>query len=184
MELIKQLDISRKNLLMGGVAGALLATYTEYSEVSGITFSHVIGKPTKTSATISIISDFACEVYLECGASQTPFGVRTSIKSLISGEPTVYDLTGLRSGSLIYYRLGVRRPKDSQFTPGSIYTFSTAKDSGKSFLFAVQGDSHPERVGKMNNAELYVLPTKNSSSQKPDLHILLEEGFSIDPFYG
>ncbi len=184
MELLKQLDISRRNLLIGGVAGALLATYTEYSEASGITFSHVIGKPTKTSAVISIISDIACEVYLEFGASKTSFGARTSIKSLISSEPIVFDLTGLRPGSLIYYRLRVRRSGVSQFTPGSTYSFSTAKGPGKPFSFTVQGDTHPERAGKMFNSELYTVTMNNISSQKPDFHILLGDDFSIDPLIG
>jgi len=57
-------------------------------------------------------------------------------------------------------------------------SFSTQRKAGATFSFVVQGDSHPERAGKMFNADLYVQTLNNIASQKPDFMIMLGDDFS------
>lgn len=49
-----------------------------------------------------------------------------------------------------------------------------------SFSFGVQGDSHPERAGKMFNADLYALTLQNAAKANLDFYFLMGDDFSIE----
>jgi hypothetical protein len=101
--------------------------------------------------------------------------------ALTAGIPLVIEISGLKANTKNYYRLRYKKASEFSFTTGKTNSFSTAKTSGKSFSFSVQGDTHPERAGKMFNADLYSVTMANIASQQPDFHILLGDDFSIDP---
>ena len=67
---------------------------------------------------------------------------------------------------------------------GKQYSFTTARKAGSTFSFSVHGDTHPERAGKMFNAELYGVTLANIAAQQPDFHIMMGDDFSIDPLIG
>ncbi|MEY4743350.1 MAG: hypothetical protein RIR34_689, partial [Actinomycetota bacterium] len=47
--------VSRRTLLVGGLAGAVATTlFVEESAAAGVTFSHILGRPTKTSIALSL----------------------------------------------------------------------------------------------------------------------------------
>lgn len=52
--------------------------------------------------------------------------------------------------------------------------------SGDTFSFGVQGDSHPERAGKMFNTDLYKLTLQNASSANVGLYFLMGDDFSTE----
>jgi hypothetical protein len=52
--------------------------------------------------------------------------------------------------------------------------------SGESFSFGVQGDSHPERAGKMFNSDLYKTTLKNATLANLALYFLLGDDFSVE----
>lgn len=55
------------------------------------------------------------------------------------------------------------------------------KDSASdTFSFGIQGDSHPERVGKMFSAELYKTTLQNVAKLNPAFYFLLGDDFSIE----
>jgi hypothetical protein len=176
--------ISRRGILGGALAGAFLAVYTEPSSAAGVTFSHILGRPTSKTIAISIISSSPVNAYLEYGYSSKLLSLKSDTKSFETNTPQVFELTGLKANSLIYYRVRSSGSSTSSFDTGSTYSFKTAKTTGKPFSFTVQGDTHPERAGKMFNADLYTVAMKNVAAQKPDFHILLGDDFSIDPLIG
>ncbi len=49
-----------------------------------------------------------------------------------------------------------------------------------SFSFGVQGDSHPERVGKMFSPELYTTTLQNVVKTNPAFYVLMGDDFSIE----
>ncbi len=49
-----------------------------------------------------------------------------------------------------------------------------------SFSFGIQGDSHPERAGKMFNSELYKTTLQNVVKANPAFYFLLGDDFSIE----
>jgi Calcineurin-like phosphoesterase len=177
--------VSRRSVLVGGLAGLIAATLiTEDAVAAGITFSHILGRPTKTSAALSLVASGLAEVYVEYGTSKTKFTAKTEVRSLTTKEPQVFELASLAASSKIYYRLRYKTSGSATFIAGNVLSFSTAKSLGKPFSFTVQGDTHPERAGKMFNAELYTVAMKNIVAQQPDFHILLGDDFSIDPLIG
>jgi len=53
-------------------------------------------------------------------------------------------------------------------------------DVKDSFSFGIQGDSHPERSGKMFNSDLYKTTIQNVSKANLDFYFLLGDDFSIE----
>ncbi len=51
---------------------------------------------------------------------------------------------------------------------------------GDTFSFGVQGDSHPERPGKMFNSDLYKTTLQNVNKANLDFYFLLGDDFSIE----
>ena len=60
-----------------------------------------------------------------------------------------------------YYRF--RSPQ-----PGPENTFHTQRAPGSTSTFGVQGDSHPERLGKMYDPDLYVRNLENVRNDRSD----------------
>ncbi|MGL4229360.1 MAG: metallophosphoesterase family protein, partial [Tannerellaceae bacterium] len=54
------------------------------------------------------------------------------------------------------------------------------REVGESFVFGVQGDSHPERSGKMFSADLYRVNMQNVVANNPDFYFLLGDDSGID----
>jgi len=52
--------------------------------------------------------------------------------------------------------------------------------SSSTFSFGIQGDSHPERTGKMFNSNLYTLTLQNVSKANLNFYFLLGDDFSIE----
>lgn len=181
---MEKLEINRRSALAGAFAGLVLAINAEPATAAGITFSHILGRPTKSTVALSVIASDASSAYVEFGYSKTKLSYRSETRTLTANQPSVFELTGLTPSARVYYRLRYRGSSDASFSTGMIYFFSTAKATSKSFAFTVQGDTHPERAGKMFNADLYTVTQKNIVSQAPDFHILLGDDFSIDPIIG
>lgn len=174
--------ITRRTLILGGIAGAISTTlFTEDALAAGITFSHILGRPTKSSIALSLIASSPADVYVEYGTSKTRFTGKTEVQSIEPTTPLIFDIRSLSSNSKFYYRLRYKASGSASFSTGITLSFSTAKAAGKAFAFTVQGDTHPERAGKMFNADLYAVAMKNIVAQQPDFHILLGDDFSIDP---
>jgi hypothetical protein len=177
--------VTRRTLLVGGIAGAVATTlFVEEAAAEGVTFSHILGRPTKTSVALSLISSASVSAYVEFGYSKTKFTGKSKVFSIGQSTPAVVDLLSLKPGTKVYYRIRYRTGSSGTFSTSTTLSFSTAKASGKAFAFTVQGDTHPERAGKMFNADLYTVTQRNIVSHQPDFHILLGDDFSIDPLIG
>lgn len=180
-------QFSRRNILKGLAAAAILAVVSPDSAaraavVAAVAGSNIIlGRPTKTSVAISYLSAQAGQMYIEYGYAANALKSKTKTIPVVAGMPLVTELTGLKAGTRIYYRLRLAATGGKTFTTGSTNSFVTAKAAGSTFSFAVQGDSHPERAGKMFNSDLYFQTLKNVASQKPDFFVMLGDDFSIDP---
>lgn len=174
--------ITRRSVIAGSLAG--LAANSFIAKAFGIDpgLSNVIlGRPTDSSIAISVLATEAQSAYVEYGVTKTSLNKKTSIFNLDPSTPQVIEITGLKANTKNYYRLRYKKATETTFATGKTNSFSTAKSLGKTFSFSVQGDTHPERAGKMFNAELYSVMMGNVAAQQPDFHILLGDDFSIDP---
>jgi hypothetical protein len=174
--------ISRRSLFSAVAIGALAST--SVGRAFGVTspvVNQILGRPTKNSVALSILTTENISAYVEYGYTKTRYTGKTAQLEIEAGVPGVIEITGLKENSKIYYRIRYKNATASSFETASQYSFMTARKSGTTFTFSVQGDTHPERAGQMFNAELYQVTMANIVSQQPDFHILLGDDFSIDP---
>jgi len=141
-------------------------------------YNIVLGRPTNNSIAISVIAGTSLNVYVEYGYKATSLTKKTSATSLTALTPKVFEISGLNANSQVFYRIRSKTSDSATYEAGKVLSFSTQRKAGATFSFVVQGDSHPERAGKMFNADLYVQTLNNIASQKPDFMIMLGDDFS------
>jgi hypothetical protein len=151
------------------------AEHADHAELSLI-----LGRVTATSATFSLLSRVASEAYLEIGASPGKYDRKTAVTPLPAGQPVEVEVEGLRPDSLVHYRLHRRKVGEPAFAPRSERRFSTQRAPGSRFTFTLQGDSHPERMGKVSNPELYARTLAHAAETGPDFHICMGDDFSVE----
>ncbi|NDF42744.1 MAG: hypothetical protein EB105_03915, partial [Actinobacteria bacterium] len=174
--------ISRRALILGTVATALSGTAIGRA-IGAVTpaFNQIIGSPTNEGIVIQLLANQKMNLYIELGYSKTVFPVKTAKIDVEVGAPTNISATGLKSNSRVYYRIRYKTTSANTYQISKVFSFMTQRSANSTFSFTVQGDTHPERAGKMFNAELYGVTLANIKSQAPDFHILLGDDFSIDP---
>lgn len=140
----------------------------------------VLGRPTASSIAANILALAGTEAFIEYGTRSGSYSGKTAAKASASGEPIEIAIEGLLPDTLYYYRLSTRAPGQANYTAGSEHAFRTQRAGGSTFVFGVQGDSHPERANKMFNAALYNLTMANVANGRPDLYFTLGDDFSIE----
>ena len=148
---------------------------------AALPFNIVLGRPTGNSIAISVLSQGSGTGYIEYGTTGKTFPSKSSQLQFSSGVPTVFELKNLKANQKYFYRVRSKQNTDTVFATGKTQFFQTKRSSGKAFSFSLHGDTHPERAGKMFNAELYTVALANVASQNNDFHILMGDDFSIDP---
>ncbi|KYC52088.1 MAG: PhoD-like phosphatase [Candidatus Methanofastidiosum methylothiophilum] len=141
--------------------------------------STILGRPTDKSIALNIIASKGMEAYVEYGTAPAIYSQKTSIFASVDGDPIVVDIENLEPDTEYYYRVSYRK-WGGEFIAGKVYSFHTARESGSTFIFAVQGDSHPERIGIMYNPELYKITMNNVLLDHPDFYFTIGDDFSID----
>ena len=140
----------------------------------------MLGRPTDHSITINIVPAETLEVYVEYGTAPGAYTGRTPTVTLPSGKPTEVSLDGLQPNARTYYRIRYRQPGAAEFSAGEERSFQTQRAQGSTFTVDIQGDSHPERVGKQFDARLYVRALTNAAADQPDFFIAIGDDFSVD----
>jgi len=125
--------------------------------------SVITGRPTDHSVTINVLSPSNAVVCVEYDSRKTP------AQSLNAGIPVEFELTGLKPNTRYTYRVGTQEG-----------AFQTQRTPGTTFTFGVQGDSHPERPGKMFDAGLYAQTLRNAAKDALDFYFLMGDDFSIE----
>ena len=175
-------SISRRGVLTGATTILLLTPLSKVIAAPLPTFQPVIGRPRADGVSINMISSQSCKAYIEYGISKTKLSSKTSSLTCTVDTPTTFEVGNLKPNSKYYYRIRFVTSSNKIIgTASTIGVFTTAKTPGNPFSFTLHGDTHPERAGKMYNADLYKVTLKNAASQNPDSHLLLGDDFSIDP---
>jgi len=175
-------EFSRRSLLKASVFAFLFALTGGKALGSNLSrINTVIGRPTNSSVALSLVGGAKSSIYVEYGYKSESLTLKTPITSLVSLTPKVVELKNLKANAQVFYRIRSKAIGEINYSSGEINSFHTQRDKGSTFSFVVQGDSHPERVGKMFNADLYMQTLSNIAKQKPDFMITLGDDFSIDP---
>jgi PKD repeat protein len=140
----------------------------------------VLGRPTGTSVAASALADAGAEVYFEWGTSPGNYVGTTPTVTSTAGQPVVVTMDNLKPDTRYYYRARFRSRTEVDYRIDPEHSFHTQRSPGITFSFGVQGDSHPEREGKMYTPNLYELNMKNVAGKQPDFYVALGDDFSID----
>lgn len=142
----------------------------------------LMGVPTDHSITASVVLENGTEAYVEYSTQSGEYKNRTS--SFVAGaeSPMEILINNLSPNSQYFYRLKYKLPNSTAFIATNESWFSTQKKSGTSFSFGVQGDSHPEREGKMFHPLLYKQTLDSVAAYKPDFYFMMGDDFNIDRF--
>ena len=137
----------------------------------------ILGVPEADRISMSIYPAGELEGYVEYGTT------KTAVQRFAAHTPTQMTLTGLSTDKEYTYRLFFRKPGETEFKPGPEYRFHTARAPGSPFIFEIQGDSHPERVGKQNDPALYAQTLLAAAKDRPDFYICMGDDFSVDTLH-
>jgi hypothetical protein len=143
--------------------------------------TQVLGRPADRSITLSVLSPVDLEAYVEFGTKAGEYTTKTDIAKAGAGVPLEIGITGLQPDTRYHYRLRDRRPGETTFREGQPGSFHTQRAPGATFAFALQGDSHPERLNRMYDPGLYRLTLSNVQKDQPDFYVMMGDDFSVDP---
>lgn len=139
----------------------------------------ILGTPTANSIVASVVLGDGGEANIEYGKSPNALSSKTATTKPTGGIAEI-NLGSLSPNTTYYYRLNYKSETESGYHTTETSWFSTQKSKSSTFSFALQGDSHPERPGKMFNAELYKQTISSASALKPDFYFMMGDDFSID----
>ncbi|MFC2025886.1 metallophosphoesterase [Chloroflexota bacterium] len=136
--------------------------------------TEILGRPTDSSITVNIVPAKAMELYYEYGTTIDVYTSKTAPQNAIPGVPLETLIDGLKPNTRYYYRVRFAE------AAGMEHTFMTQRSPGSTFTFAVQGDSHPERIRKEFNSDLYTSTLLKAGSDRPDFYLTIGDDFSVD----
>jgi hypothetical protein len=141
--------------------------------------SLVLGRPTDKAVTVSVLSADALEGYCEYGLASGDYTRKTAMVAFPASEPVDVVLDQLSSDKQCFYRLRYRKPGEGAFAEGAEHSFHTQRTPGSTFVFEIQGDSHPERP-QMFDAALYAQTLRAAAADRPDFYLTIGDDFSVD----
>lgn len=146
--------------------------------------SVVLGSPTATSIKANVYAaDQSGTVSIWYGTTPGIYDAQTPSVTLTAKTPLEIALNGLRANTRYYYQLNYTTSGTGS-GPTAEASFITARPPGSTFVFGVQGDSHPERVRIQFDSTFYVTTLTTAAADKPDFYIMLGDDFSVDQIPG
>lgn len=152
----------------------LPASLAEFTKISLI-----FGRATDKAITASLVPKEATEAFLEIGTAKGKYVKKTAVTMLAAGKATEIVIDGLAPNTEYFYRLNYRKPGAGSFMQRAEARFATQRTPGSSFVFTIQGDSHPERP-QSSHPDLYARTLVTAAADKPDFHICIGDDFSVE----
>lgn len=142
--------------------------------------SVIVARPGSNNIDVNVLAAKDLRGRLEYWPANTKAARReTPIQQFKSGEPVVVQISGLLRDTAYRYRLAYAEDGANELKPGPEYGFHTQRAPGSSFVFELQGDSHPERPQQCDPA-LYAQTLRAVAADKPDFYIAMGDDFSVD----
>ena len=136
----------------------------------------VLGRPTASLVTLSVLfysSD--AQGYVTYGPQSDGPPARTQAATFTKGQPLEIVLEHLKGNTQYAYQLHDAAIGDVLLEGG----FHTQRAPGSTFMFEIQGDSHPERPSQHDPA-LYAQTLLGAAADRPDFYMTIGDDFSVD----
>lgn len=156
-------------------------TTTPTPPPTNINFNIILGRPTDTSITASVLFDQNAEIYLTYGTQSGVYTGTTSTITTTNGITEEVDMRNLLPNTKYYYQLRYRTPGGTFFTNSNEYTFQTQRPTGSTFTFTVEADEHLYDIKGVKS--LYNIALNNQAADKPDFMLSLGDIFGDDHTY-
>lgn len=121
--------------------------------------SIILGKPTNSSVTASILFDQNVDFYLEYGTQSTQYNLSTNQQSNLANVPDEIELTNLNPNTRYFYRMKYKPTGSSTFLNTPEYTFHTQRAPGSNFTFTLEADEHLYDI--KGNRDMYQVTLAN-----------------------
>ena len=159
------------------VVGVFVVSAAHLGAQTGDGENIILGRPTDASIVVHVLAEEGTEISVEYG--ETPGRLLQSTASTVASADgtAVAMITKLAPDHRYYYRVTYMDIKGKRV--GDEYSFRTQRSQGTTFNFGVQGDSHPERLGRMYHPDLYARTMQLVLDAQPDLYFMLGDDFSI-----
>lgn len=167
------------NLFMFRLATISLFLFT-HSLLFAQTRSIILGRPTDTSITASILFDQNVNYYLEYGTQSGTYSKTTAVFTNKANTPDEIVLHNLSPNTKYYYRVQYHLLPISFYTPTPEYSFNTQRAKGSSFTFTIEADEH--LYDKKGVKSIYQLCLNNQAKDKPDFMLSLGDIFGDDHY--
>jgi hypothetical protein len=132
-----------------------------------------LGRPTANSVTVNVLADTDTVGYLEFGPQSGTYASQTPVTHFLAGQPTEVLLGSLPANTRCYYRLRHDGTGSTSYLADTERSSMTQRPPGSTFTFCIQGDSHPERLNVMFNAELYARTLRTAAADRPDFFLTI-----------
>ena len=133
----------------------------------------VLGRPTRTSITLSVLFYENAEGCLFWGTKSGNYSARSPARQL-KGEPAELILDVLRPDTAYFYQLRYRSTPSAPVQVAAEASFHTPRPPGSPFVFTIQADSH---LDEHTDPAQYRRTLENAVADHPDFHIDLGDTF-------
>ena len=141
-------------------------------------YTEVLGRPTDSTITMSILFDKNIQVYWEYGTTPGSYPITTPIYSGVADSVIEANFTKLNPDTRYYYRTRYRLDNtNNPYLIGIEHSFQTQRKVGTTFSFVVEADPH---LDSNTNPDAYKLTLKHMLSKKPDFIIDLGDNAMSD----
>jgi predicted phosphodiesterase len=134
----------------------------------------VLGRPTASSITLSVIFQAQTRAVITCEPEATGAANTLPPRTFPAGEPIEVLVSGLRPGTRHRYRI---EPVGTPAAEAITGTFTTARPPGEAFVFTIQADSH---LDGGTDPDLYRRSLALVPAARADFHIDLGDTFMTD----
>jgi hypothetical protein len=146
---------------------------------NGQNFTEILGRPTDSTITMSILFDQNEDVYWEYGSVSGVYTSFTSTAVAPANTPLEFDFTNLQPDTKYFYRTRYRTSGTSgAFLTGTEHSFHTQRAIGSTFTFTIEADEH--LYDKKGIRSEYKICLANQAKDNPDFMISLGDIFGDD----
>ena len=138
----------------------------------------ILGRPTDTSITVSVLNDALMNAYVEYGTTTGSYPNTTPTFVNVVGAPDEIDLHNLSANTKYFYRLRYKANTASTFNATPEYSFYTQRAKGSEFSFTIEADEH--LYDKKGVKSIYQICLNNQAKDKPDFMLSLGDIFGDD----
>lgn len=140
--------------------------------------SIILGRPTDTTMTASVLFNQVQDFYLEYGTQSGVYPFTTPTITSVANQPEEVVMRNLTGNTRYYYRLRYRTGNTGPFAATPQYNFMTQRAPGTTFRFNLEADEH--LYDKKGIPNMYKITLANQAKDSADFLMSLGDIFGDD----